>query len=168
MQRYFYHVHPNFPLLDEGTFLAQYDTDKDKISPALLSSLYAHAVIYWRSSQAFQWEYDLMDPESWADLRPTLLEQRYPDLRYVWDQANLALNSEMHTPSGMSTIVAILLNISGRPVTSMIRSKMLLSSAISIAHTLSLNRNPTDWNISKAESRMRTRLWWAIVICDQW
>lgn len=155
-----------FPILDENCFLERYDTDKDDISPALLSSLYAHAIIYWRNSQYLR--ADLKDGKSWADLRPTLVEQRYPDLRYVWGQANLALTSEMHAQFGMSTIVAILLNLSGRPLTSMIRNRMFLSSAISIAHTLSLNRNSTGWEISKEESRMRTRFWWAIVINDKW
>lgn len=68
----------------------------------------------------------------------------------------------------MSAIIAILLNISGRPLTAMIGNGVLLGSAVSLAHSLGLNRNCLDWNISSSEKLLRTRLWWAIVIFDKW
>ncbi|KAF2962740.1 hypothetical protein GQX73_g10831 [Xylaria multiplex] len=94
--------------------------------------------------------------------------QHYPDLRFIWNKANEALNSELYTSPGISAIAAILLNVAGRPLTAMIGNGVLLGSAISLAHSLGLNRNCLDWNISSSEKNLRTRLWWAIMIFDKW
>ncbi|KAI0486762.1 fungal-specific transcription factor domain-containing protein [Xylaria cf. heliscus] len=146
---YFSKVHQCFPILDERTFRLQYTTQKKKISPVLLTSLYAQSIVYWRhSSSAFN--------------------KHYPDLRFIWNKANEALNLELYTSPGLSAIAAILLNISGRPLTAMIGNGVLLGSAISLAHSLGLNRNCLDWNIAPSEKLLRTRLWWAIVIFDKW
>jgi Fungal specific transcription factor domain len=91
-----------------------------------------------------------------------------PDTRFVWNQANEALYSELHLSPGISTIIAILLNISGRPLTSVIGNGVILGSAISLAHALGLNRDCHSWDISSAEKRLRTRIWWSIVILDKW
>ena len=146
--RYFDKVHRSFPLLDEASFRVQYTTEKRKISPALLSNLYAHSLVYWYNS------------------RESGLHR--PNLRYIWNQANDALYSELHLSPGISTVIAILLNISGRPLSAMIGNAVLLGSAISLAHSLGLNRNCLDWNISHSEKNLRVRLWWAIVIYDKW
>lgn len=149
--------------MSEKSFCEQYNKDRNKISPALLSSLYSNGIVYWRRQK-----YDLWEGTRESYLPLTLRELHHPDLRTIWDQADMALTSESHAPSGVSTIIAILLRISGRPFTTMVRSKQLLSDAVVYAHMLSLDRNSTDWDISTEESRMRTRLWWAIVINDRW
>ncbi|KAI0544361.1 fungal-specific transcription factor domain-containing protein [Xylaria curta] len=141
-------VHQCFPVLDERTFKLRYTTEKEKISPVLLTSLYAQSIVYWRNSS----------PSS----------RNYPDLRFIWNKANEALNSELFASPGLSTIAAILLNVSGRPLTAMISNGVLLGSAISLAHSLGLNRNCLDWNITPSEKLLRTRLWWAIVVFDKW
>ncbi|KAI0401119.1 fungal-specific transcription factor domain-containing protein [Xylaria palmicola] len=146
---YFSKVHQCFPLLDERTFRLQYDTQKEKISPGILTSLYAQAIVYWRNSSSTP-------------------NQQYPDLRFIWNKANEALTSEIYTSPGLSVIAAVLLNVSGRPLTAMIGNRVLLGSAISLAHSLGLNRNCLDWDISPSEKLLRTRLWWAIVIFDKW
>ncbi|KAI1109202.1 fungal-specific transcription factor domain-containing protein [Nemania sp. NC0429] len=146
---YFSTVHQCFPLLDERAFKLQRATPKGKISPALITSLYAQAIVYWRNSSSTP-------------------NQHYPDLRFIWNKANEALHSELYESPGMSAIIAILLNISGRPLTALIGNGVLLGSAISLAHSLGLNRNCLDWNISSSEKLLRTRLWWAIVIVDKW
>ncbi|KAI1751510.1 fungal-specific transcription factor domain-containing protein [Xylaria castorea] len=146
---YFSKVHQCFPVLDERTFKLQYTTEKEKISPVLLTSLYAQSIVYWRNS-------------------PSTSTQRYPDLRFIWNKANETLNSELYASPGLSAIAAILLNVSGRPLTAMIGNGVLLGSAISLAHSLGLNRNCLDWNITPSEKLLRTRLWWAIVVCDKW
>ncbi|KAI0533285.1 fungal-specific transcription factor domain-containing protein [Xylaria digitata] len=146
---YFSKVHQCFPILDERTFKLQYTTQKEKISPVLLTLLYAQSIVYWRNSS-------------------TSSNRHYPDLRFIWNKANEALNSELYASPGMSAIAAILLNVAGRPLTAMIGNGVLLGSAISLAHSLGLNRNCLDWNISSSEKNLRTRLWWAIVIFDKW
>ena len=142
-------MHKCFPLLDEASFRNQYVSEKSGISPALLSNLYAHAMIFWKHSSR-------------------LSAHHCPDMRFVWNQASDALYSELHLSPGIFTIVAILLNISGRPLTSMIGNGLLLGSAISLAHSLGLNRDCLGWDISPAEKYLRTRIWWAIVIYDRW
>ncbi|KAI8952423.1 fungal-specific transcription factor domain-containing protein [Xylaria longipes] len=146
---YFSKVHHCFPVLDERTFKLQYATLKEKISPVLLMSLYAQSMVYWRNSSSTS-------------------DQHYPDLRFIWNKANEALNSELFASPGMSAIAAILLNVSGRPLTAMIGNGVLLGSAISLAHSLGLNHNCIDWNITPSEKLLRTRLWWAIVVFDKW
>lgn len=68
----------------------------------------------------------------------------------------------------MSIITAILLNIGGRPTTSLIGNGVLLGSAISMAHSLGLNQNPLPWNIAQSEKHLRMKIWWALLIQDRW
>lgn len=39
---------------------------------------------------------------------------------------------------------------------------------ITLAHSLALHRDPTAWQISEAEKRVRTNVWWAVLIHDYW
>ncbi|KAH8901358.1 hypothetical protein GQ53DRAFT_707693 [Thozetella sp. PMI_491] len=145
---YFRKVHICFPLVDELLFRQQYSDKRDMLSPAILTSLYAQGVIFWRFS--------------------VLSAHHRPDLRFVWNQANEALYSELQLSPGLSTIVTVLLNISGRPLTSMLGNGVLLGSAISLAQSLGLNHNCESWDISLAEKRLRKKIWWAIMIYDTW
>ncbi|KAK8104837.1 uncharacterized protein PG998_011870 [Apiospora kogelbergensis] len=146
--RFFEKVHRSYPLLDERSFRVQYNTEKASLSPVLLLCLYAHSLTYWRQS-----------------LPPG---QHCPDVRFVWNQANEALYSDLYQSPGMPTVIAILLNISGRPLSSMIGNAVLHGAAISLAHCMGLNRSCLTWDISPTEKAQRTRLWWAIVIYDKW
>ncbi|KAH7024789.1 fungal-specific transcription factor domain-containing protein [Microdochium trichocladiopsis] len=145
---YFDKVHKCYPLLDEAAFRRQYRTAKTRLSPALLASLYAQSLVYWRQTLP--------------------AGHHCPDVRYIWNQACEALYFELYQSPGLSTIVAILLNISGRPLSSMIGNATLLGAAISLAHCLGLNRNCLSWALSDAEKGHRIRLWWAITIYDKW
>ncbi|KAI3528316.1 fungal specific transcription factor domain-containing protein [Colletotrichum filicis] len=138
-----------FPLLDRQSFEKRFAEDRRHISPALLASLYAHTMTYWAQS-------------------PELVTQHRPDTRFIWNQANDALYSEMHLSPGISTLLAILLNIAGRPLTSIIGNGLQLGSAISLAHSLGLNRDSSDWDIPEAEKLLRTKIWWAIFVYDKW
>ncbi|KAJ5304494.1 uncharacterized protein N7443_004154 [Penicillium atrosanguineum] len=142
-------VNPCFPLLDENTFREQFINARDRISPALLSCLYGHMLVFWRH-----------DPE--------LSQVRYPDIRFIWNLACEALYSELHLSPGMSTITAILLNIGGRPTTSMIGNGIQLGSAIALCYSLGLNRNPLPWDIPQAEKHLRMKIWWSMLIHDRW
>jgi hypothetical protein len=137
------------PLLDEVSFRRQYQEDKTRISPALLATLYAHTIVYWRSS-------------------PALSRYRCPESRFIWNLANEAVYSELHLSPGMSIIKAILLNIGGRPTTSLIGNGVLLGSAVSMAHSLGLNHNPLPWQIPQSEKYLRMKIWWSVLIHDRW
>ncbi|KAL0940003.1 C6 transcription factor [Colletotrichum truncatum] len=138
-----------FPLLDRRSFEKRFAEDRERISPALRACLYAHTMTYWAQS-------------------PTLTEHHRPDTRFIWNQATDALFSEIHLSPGISTLLGILLNISGRPLTSIIGNGLQLGSAISLAHSLGLNRDPSDWDIPETEKLLRTKIWWAIFVYDKW
>lgn len=146
---YFEKVHICFPLLDKDSFTSQYASSKESLSPSLLACLYANAAVYGRNSTLL--------PAQWC-----------PDITYIWNQANEALYSELHLAPSISILIAILLNISGRPLTTIIGNGILLGSAVAIGHALGLNRNCMDWEIPDAEKCLRTRLWWAMFIFDKW
>ncbi|KAI8307178.1 putative transcriptional regulatory protein [Colletotrichum sp. SAR11_59] len=137
---YFQKVNICFPLLDEVSFKHQFQTARDRISPALLSVLYAHSMIFWKNC-------------------PDLPSEYCPDSRFIWNQATETLFSELHISPGISTIIAIILNVGGRPTTSMIMNEIQLGAAVSLAQSLGLNRDPTDWNISIPEKCLRMKIW---------
>jgi hypothetical protein len=147
--RYFIKINICLPLLDYKSFKFQHKTAREKISPALLACLYAHTLVYWRYS-------------------PQLHNQRLPDVRFIWNLATEALYSELHLSPGISTVMAILLNIGGRPTTSLIGNGVQMGAAVSLAHSLGLNRDPTPWDIPHAEKLLRMKIWWSLVIHDKW
>lgn len=146
---YFRKANACFPLLDEGSFRDQFRRQPSHISSALLASVYAHALTFWS--------------------QPRRAAGRHcPDSRFVWNQATDALYSELQLCPGMSTVVTVLLDVGGRPSTSMIGNGVLIGSAVSIAHGLGLHRDPTDWDMSEPEKRIRMQIWWALVVHDRW
>lgn len=149
VSRYFRNINTCLPLLDHESFKSQYKNEKDKISPALLASLYAHSTIYWRLSSNLAGHRELND-------------------RFIWNLANEVLYSELHLSPGISTITAILLNVGGRPTTSLIGNGVQLGAAVSLAHSLGLNRNPSSWDIPDAEKFLRMKIWWSLLIHDKW
>ncbi|KAL4932976.1 transcription factor domain-containing protein [Aspergillus undulatus] len=146
---FFIKANPCFPLFDEYSFRGSYTTHKEKISPALLCNLYANSLVYWKSSAK-------------------LSSSRTPDIRYIWNQANEALHSELFLSPGISSIMAILLNVCGRPSTSMFGNGGMLGMAVALSNALGLNRDPSSWSISALEKSLRIRIWWLVLIHDRW
>ncbi|KAF9894550.1 hypothetical protein FE257_006435 [Aspergillus nanangensis] len=146
---FFLKANPCFPLFDEASFRNSYCSHKAKISPALLCNLYANSLVYWKSSAK-------------------LSSGRTPDIRFIWNQANEALHSELFLSPGISTIVAILINVCGRPSTSIFGNGGMVGMAVALSNALGLNRDPSDWSISPLEKSLRIRIWWLVVIHDCW
>ncbi|EEP81810.1 predicted protein [Uncinocarpus reesii 1704] len=138
-----------FPILDELSFKNTYFNHREKISPALLCNLYASALVYHRDS-------------------PQLSLSRSLDIGFIWVQAYEALSSEVFLSPGTSTVISIILNVCGRPTTSMFCNGGMMGLAVAFANALGLNRDPSDWNISPLEKRIRIRLWWLVVVHDRW
>ncbi|KAL3476055.1 fungal-specific transcription factor domain-containing protein [Aspergillus californicus] len=145
---FFLKANPCIPLFDEASFRGSYSSHKEKISPALLCNLYANSLVYWKNS--------------------TRLSGRVPDIRYIWNQANEALHSELFLSPGISTIMAILLNVCGRPSTSMFGNGGMIGMAVALSNALGLNRDPSEWSISPLEKSLRIRIWWLVIIHDRW
>ncbi|KAJ6132614.1 transcriptional regulator family: Fungal Specific TF [Penicillium samsonianum] len=142
-------INPCLPLLEESSFRVQYTNARHRISPALLACLYAHVLT--------QWQHD-----------PLLSRERCPDVRFVWNLAIEASYSELHASAGISTIKAILLDVGGRPTTSMTGNGVRLGSAVALCHSLGLNRNPLPWDIPREEKHLRMKIWWSILLHDRW
>ncbi|KAI2465391.1 fungal-specific transcription factor domain-containing protein [Annulohypoxylon bovei var. microspora] len=146
---YFEKANICFPLLDEASFRSRYATAKDRLSPSLLSCVYAQSLIYWR-------------------YEPQLAAERRPDVRFIWNLASEAVQSELLLSPGMSTITAALLDVGGRPTTALVGNGIRLGSAISLAYSLGFNRDPLSWDISRSEKMLRMHIWWSLLIHDRW
>ncbi|RAH50432.1 Zn(II)2Cys6 transcription factor [Aspergillus brunneoviolaceus CBS 621.78] len=138
-----------FPIFDEASFRSAYSLQRDKLSPALLCNLYANSLVYWQASS-------------------TLSTNHPPDMRFIWNQANEALHSELFLSPGISTVMSILINVCGRPSTSMFGNGGMVGTAVALANALGLHRDPSGWGISSLERSLRIRLWWLVLIHDRW
>ncbi|OAA59207.1 Transcription factor [Niveomyces insectorum RCEF 264] len=139
-----------FPLVDEASFRRQYTTARHRVSPALLSTLYASTLTFW--------PYDLQQ----------LAAERCPDGRFVWNLASEALYAELYAAPGLATLPAVLLNVGGRPTTSMIGNGVQLGVAVALSHALGLNRNPLSWDVPQTEKHLRMKIWWCLLVHDRW
>lgn len=63
---------------------------------------------------------------------------------------------------------ATLLDLSGRPTTSIIGNTITSGRTVALANSLGLNRDPETWKLSSWEKTMRIRLWWGTLIHDRW
>ncbi|OJD12922.1 hypothetical protein AJ78_06549 [Emergomyces pasteurianus Ep9510] len=137
------------PILDEVSFKNTYLNYQRKISPALLSTIYASALIYWQDS-------------------PKLRNIRCPDVNFIWAQACEAVNSEVFLSPGMSTVIALMLNVCGRPSTTMLGNGGLNGLAVALSNALGLHRDPSDWSIPASEKQLRISIWRMVVVHDRW
>lgn len=120
----------------------------DGLPHTLICEIYAVSLINWRTS--------------------TILSQRsQPDVRYIWNLAVKALNEDFQTPS-FSTVLASILDLIGRPITSITYNAVNLGRTVALAQSLGLNRNPASWNIEQRQKGLRIRTWWGILIHDWW
>ncbi|KAI5242406.1 hypothetical protein E4T43_04858 [Aureobasidium subglaciale] len=147
--RFFEHANICFPILDEISFRRTYSEHKDRLSAALLANLYANAMTYWDNS-------------------PRLRLCHPPDHRYIWVQANEALHSELFLSPGISTVISIILNVHGRPSTSMFGNGGMVGTAVALSNSLGLNRDCSAWDISPGEKALRSRIWSIVVLMDRW
>ncbi|GAB1731986.1 hypothetical protein NU195Hw_g239t1 [Hortaea werneckii] len=146
---FFEHVYPCFPVVDEATFLRDWEQDASKIPSALLCDIYASTLIFWENS-------------------PSLRLHTRPDMTFAWNQAVMALQEDFMAPS-ITTVQSALLDLMGRPVLSVTGNIVNAGRTVTLANSLGLNRDPTSWaSSSENEKNLRIRLWWSLVINDFW
>ncbi|OJJ59006.1 hypothetical protein ASPSYDRAFT_58196 [Aspergillus sydowii CBS 593.65] len=143
---YFEHIHPAFPVFDQDSFTQLYRNNK--VSPTLTCDFFAVAQILW-------------------DFSPTLKKLPRPDSFFLWNLAVEALQQDFLVP-GLSTLYGVVLDMAGRPICSVAQNTVNTGRAVSLALSLGLNRNPTDWKRPAIERDLRRRLWWAVLIHDYW
>jgi hypothetical protein len=78
------------------------------------------------------------------------------------------MNSELFLAPGISTVIAIILNVCGRPSTSIFGNGGMIGMAVALSNALGLNHDPSNWNISPSEKKFRIRIWWLVVLHDRW
>ena len=147
--RFFEKINISFPIFDEVLFRRLLVSQKEKISPGLLSNLYGNTLIYW-------------------DASPRLSNVPCPDHYSIWIQAENALTEELKCTPGISTIISIILNLSGRPSVHMLGNGGLLGMAVALANAFGLNRDPSGWNLSPTEKKFRIRIWRILLVYDRW
>lgn len=146
--RYFDVVHPCFPVIDETSFWSLRRKDPRRISPTLLCDLYAVALAYW-------------------DCSKKLRGHSRPDIQFIWNQTVLALRDDFMAPS-MATIHAALLDMLGRPIYHITGNIVNAGRTVNLAHSQGLHRDPSKWRVTDSEKKLRTKVWWALVIHDHW
>lgn len=146
--RYFDVVHPAFPVLDETAVKKAY---QDGTLPhTLLCEIYAVSLVSW-------------------DLSPPIVAsgRSQPDLQYMWDTTVNAMHKDFLIPS-ISTVLACILDLLGRPITSITYNAINVGSAVALAQSLGLNRNPANWKLDPRQKKLRIKTWWALLIHDTW
>lgn len=148
LSRYFENIHPPFPILDEKAILEAYS--QEGLPYTLVCELYAVSLILWTTSKAIS-----------VTGRPT------PDVRYMWNLAVSAMNDDFVAPD-FSTVLSCILDLLGRPTTSITYNAVNVGRVVALAQSLGLNRNPLKWDLAARQKNLRIRAWWGIFIHDQW
>ncbi|OJJ51266.1 hypothetical protein ASPZODRAFT_138373 [Penicilliopsis zonata CBS 506.65] len=138
-----------FPILDGEAFWESFISEDPTDPPAsLLCQVYSMSLVYWKHT-------------------PKLACHPKPDVRYAINQTVAALHEDFSAP-GLSTISCALIDLTGRPIFSMTGNAISCGRTVSLAHCLGLNRDPSNWKLSRLEKNLRIRLWWGVVIHDRW
>ncbi|CRG86446.1 putative transcriptional regulatory protein C777,02 [Talaromyces islandicus] len=145
---YFENIHPPFPILDENTVLEAYR--QDGLPHTLVCEIYAVSLILWKTSRKIA-----------SSGRPP------PDIRYMWNLAVSAMNDDFSAPD-FSTVLACILDLLGRPITSITYNAVNIGRVVALSQSLGLNRNPLKWDLEFRQKSLRIRTWWGILIHDQW
>ena len=157
--RLFYkYVQPYFPVLSqEGDSYMRDDRgvrDPNAITTCLLAAIYGHALPFcaWDERLCV----DVYTPPS-----PEAL------FRIAWHSAQ----AMCHTPN-LAVVQTFLLMVQRRPTNKHVSDTpfkgIIWTNAVSIAQSLGLNRDPSDWPLPDWEIRQRRRLAWATFVQDKW
>lgn len=145
---YFDNIQLPFPILDEKTVLEAYR--QDGLPHTLVCEIYAVSLILWRTSTKIR-----------------AMGRQPPDIKYLWNLTVEALNDDFLAPN-FSTVLACILDLLGRPITSITYNAVNVGRVVALAQSLGLNRNPLNWSLDHRQKSLRIRTWWGILIHDQW
>lgn len=155
--RLFYkYVQPYFPILTREGGDRDVDGVRDirNIHPCVLAAIYGHALPFCAWDEKLCVE--VYTPPS-ADRLFTI----------AWQSCQTLL----HTPN-ISLMQTLLLLVQRRPTNRHVSDTpfkwAMMSTAVSIAQSLGLNRDPTNWPIPSWEMKVRKRLAWAVFVQDKW
>lgn len=130
------------------------DFEPDRIATNLLAAIYGHALPFCIFDD--QLCVDVYTPPSADEL-----------FGIAWN----ASSAEYHTPS-LSVVQTLLLLVQRRPTNKYVADTpykwILMTNAVSIAQSLGLNLDPSDWPLPLWEQRLRRRLAWALFTQEKW
>lgn len=155
---FFKYVQPYFPVLSRegGSYLRDEDgvRNPSTVPTCVLAAIYGHALPFCAWDE--QLCVDVYTPPS-----PEAL------FRIAWYSAQ----AMCHTPS-LAVVQAFLLMVQRRPTNKHVSDTpfkgIMWTNAVSIAQSLGLNRDPSDWPLPEWEIRHRRRLAWATYVQDKW
>lgn len=152
------YVQPYFPVLSRegGVYTRDHDgvRDPSSIATCVLAAIYGHALPFcaWDEQLCI----DVYTPPSAEAL-----------FRIAWYSAQ----SMCHTPN-LAVVQTLLLMVQRRPTNKHVSDTpfkaIMWTNAVSIAQSLGLNRDPSDWPLPAWEIRQRRRLAWATFVQDKW
>lgn len=137
-----------FPVIDRRKVSKIVTDDDDHCSATLLCGIYATTLCFWSQTDV-------------------AVKGPCPDQRFAWNLAVEALQEDFLAPN-MSTLQAVLVDLTGRPIYSLTGNVINNGRAVALANSLGLNRNPDKWNILNEEKCLRIRIWWGVLIHDTW
>ncbi|KAK3112925.1 hypothetical protein LTR53_010265, partial [Teratosphaeriaceae sp. CCFEE 6253] len=154
---FFRYVQPYFPVLTrEGRGERDADGIREPrgIATCILAAIYGHALPFCAWDEKLCVE--VYTPPS-ADAL----------FRLAW----LACQPLMHTPS-LAVLQTVLLLVQRRPTNKHVSDtpfkRVMMTVAVSVAQSLGLDRDPTDWPLPTWEIKIRKRLAWATFVQDKW
>uniref|UniRef100_A0A093VFR4 Transcriptional activator protein DAL81 n=1 Tax=Talaromyces marneffei PM1 TaxID=1077442 RepID=A0A093VFR4_TALMA len=147
-------VDPYFPIISQEQIPDSPDT-LSNMPLGLLTAMCATALPFIMYNEAL---YTLL-------LRPPSIQELY---RLAW----LGVTSELHAPS-LTTLQACLILLQRLPTNLYLSDTAftwsLMSTAVSIAQTIGLHRDPSAWlSVPSWERQLRRRLWWALWTMEKW
>jgi hypothetical protein len=152
--RFFRFVQPYFPILSQVRSMRNGHFDPEVFPTSLLAAVYGHALPFCIFDD--QLCVEVYTPPSTDSL-----------FRIAWSAAQL----NFHTPS-LSVVQTILLLVQRRPTNKHVADTpvkwTMVANAVSIAQSLGLNLDPTDWPLPLWEQRLRKRLAWAVFAQEKW
>ena len=151
---FYRYVQPYFPVLSHGYHDSDGLCQPSQVPTCVLAAIYGHALPFCAWDEKLCVE--VYTPPS-ADAL----------FRIAW----LTCLPTFHTPM-LSTLQTLLLLVQRRPTNKHVSDTpfkwVMMTSAVSIAQTLGLNRELSDWPIPDWEKSLRRRLAWATFVQDKW
>lgn len=123
---------------------------RNELPHALVCEVYAVSLVSWHLSEEL-----------------VAARRRPPDVRYIWNLTVSATQEDFMSPS-FSTVLACILDLLGRPITSITYNAINVGSTVALAHSLGLNRDPSSWSLNERQKSLRVRAWWGLLIHDYW
>ncbi|KAF7190406.1 Communesin biosynthesis cluster-specific transcription factor cnsN [Pseudocercospora fuligena] len=156
IQLFYKYVQPYFPVLSrEGSERDAIGVREPReVSPCVLAAIYGHALPFCAWDEKLCVE--VYTPPS-ADVL----------FKIAW----LSCQPLLHTPN-IAVLQTLLLLVQRRPTNRHVSDTpfkwVIMTTAVSIAQALGINRDPTDWPLPSWEIKQRKRLAWAVYIQDKW